>query len=206
MANNGGAVLFYASPWERDTIVRLANWLMGQSWCGNLTVSERAGDIQGTLSAALIGCQGERAPDLTMSFRWGPEANESGYAGTIYSSGGVAGQGQHGSMGRSELHNILFARGPGFKDSLKVGTPTGNIDLSPTILKLLGLPKVDGMDGRALAEAMVGGPEPSEVDWHTDFHSTENPIGDRVYRQQIKLSRVGETVYVDGGDSSNGAR
>ena len=206
VANNGGAVLFYASPWNRDTIVRLANWLMGQSWCGNLTVSEKVGDIQGTLPAALIGCQGERAPDLTMSFRWGPEANNSGYAGAIYSTGGAAGQGQHGSMGRSELHNILFARGPGFKDALKVGTPTGNIDLSPTIMKLLGLPRAEGMEGRDLAEAMVGGPEPLEVDWQSDLHSTECPIDDRVYRQQIRLSRVGETVYVDGGDSSNGAR
>lgn len=205
-ANNGGAVLFYSSPWERDTVVRLASWLMTQPWCGNLTVSERVGDIQGTLPASLVGCEGERAPDLTMSFRWKPDANSLGYAGSIYSTGGISGQGQHGSMGRSELHNILFARGPGFKQALKVGTPTGNIDLSPTIMKLLGLPEEGGVEGRALAEAMVGGPDPSDVVWHSDLHSTECPIGERMYRQQIRLSRVGRTAYVDGGDSSNGAR
>ena len=30
VANNGGAVLLYSSPWDRDTAVRLARWLMAQ--------------------------------------------------------------------------------------------------------------------------------------------------------------------------------
>ena len=206
VANNGGAVLFYSSPWERDTIVRLAQWLMSQPWCGNVTVGERVGQVEGALPASLVGNEGERAPDLTMSFRWRPDANEAGYAGTIYSSGGVAGQGQHGSMGRSELHNILFAGGPDFKKSLRSATPSGNIDLTPTILKLLGLPAVDGMEGRALEEAMSDGPDPAEVDWSSDFYSTECQLRDQVYRQQIRLSRVGDSVYVDEGTSSLGRR
>ena len=205
-ANNGGAVLFYSSPWDGDTVARLARWLMAQPWCGNVTVGQRVGDIQGTLPASLMGNDGERAPDVTMSFRWRPDANQAGYTGTIYSSGGTPGQGQHGSMGRSELHNILFARGPGFKEGLKVDAPSGNIDLTPTILKLLGLPSVDGMEGRALEEAMAGGPDPAEVDWSSDFYSTDCLVGDRVYRQQIRLSRVGDSVYVDEGSSSLGSR
>ena len=120
---------------------------MAQPWCGNVTVGQRVGQIEGTLAASLVGNEGERAPDVTMSFRWRPEANDAGYTGTIYSSGGTPGQGQHGSMGRSELRSILFARGPGFKDGLKVDAPSGNIDLAPTILKLLELPAVDGMEG-----------------------------------------------------------
>ena len=206
VANNGGAVLFYSSPWNRDTAVRLARWLMAQPWCGNVTVAEKVGRVQGTLPASLVGNEGERAPDITMSFRWRSEANDAGYAGTIYSSGGTPGQGQHGSMGRSELHNILFARGPDFKEVLKVDAPSGNIDLTPTILKLLGLPSVEGMEGRALQEAMAGGPDPTDVDWYSDFYSTQCLAGDRVYRQQIRLSRVGDSVYVDGGTSSLGRR
>ena len=41
VANNGGAVLFYSSLWDRGTSVRLARWLMAQPWCGNVTVGER---------------------------------------------------------------------------------------------------------------------------------------------------------------------
>ena len=92
--------LFYSSPWDKDTVARLARWLMAQPWCGNVTVGQRVGDIQGTLPASLMGNDGERAPDVTMSFRWRPDANQAGYTGTIYSSGGTPGQGQHGSMGR----------------------------------------------------------------------------------------------------------
>ena len=126
--------------------------------------------------------------------------------GPFFSSGGAAGQGQHGSMGRSELHNILFARGPDFKESLKVEAPSGNIDLTPTLLKLLGLPSVNGMEGRALEEALAGGPDPTDLEWFSDFYSTECQAGDKMYRQQIRLSRVGDSVYIDGGTSSLGSR
>ena len=179
---------------------------MGQPWCGNLTVSELVDGVQGTLPGSLVGSEGERGPDVTMSFRWRSNANEAGYAGSVYSSGGTPGQGQHGSMGRSELHNILFARGPRFKGGLKVDAPSGNIDLAPTILSLLGLQPVPGMEGRVLAEAIAGGPDPADVDWSSDLYSTQALAGNRVYRQQIRLSRVGDTVYVDEGTSSLGRR
>lgn len=206
IASNGGAVLFYAAPWERQTVERLAQWLMTQPWCGNITVGERAGDIPGALPAALVGNEGERAPDLTLSFRWRPDANAAGYAGTIYSTGGAPGHGQHGSMSSSEMHNVLFASGPSFREGLKVNVPSGNVDLAPTVLHLLGLPPEDGMEGRALKEAMGSGPDPAEVDWSSDFYSTDCAAGEKVYRQQIKLSRVGHAVYVDEGASSLGPR
>ena len=206
VANNGGAVLFYSSPWNRDTVVSLVEWLMSQPWCGNLTVSERVGHIPGTLPAALVGGEGPRAPDVAMSFRWSPEANPSGYVGTISSTGGVPGQGQHGSMGRSELHNILFARGPAFKDNLVVDVPSGNIDLTPTILELLGLPPAEDMEGRVLDEALAGGPDPAMVEWFSDLHSTDCTVENKVYRQQIRVVRVAETVYVHEGTSSLGSR
>ena len=202
VAHNGGAVLFYATPWDRETVARLAQWLMAQPWCGNVTVGQRVGKIPGALPESLTGSEGERAPDLTMSMRWRPDSNDVGYDGTIFSTGGVPGQGQHGSMGQSELHNILFARGPGFKKGIRVETPSGNIDLTPTILKLLGLPADEGMEGRALVEALDGGPDQSEIEWSSDFYSAQCQAGDRIYRQQIKLCRVGNSVYVDGGTSS----
>lgn len=206
VANNGGAVLFYSIPRSSDTVVSLVEWLMSQPWCGNLTVAERVGHIPGTLPAALVGNEGQRAPDVAMSFRWNPTGNPAGYGGTIFSTGGKAGQGQHGSMGRSELHNILFARGPGFKHNLVVEVPSGNIDLTPTILALLGLPPVENMEGRVLGEALSGGPEPADVEWFSDLHSTDCPVGEKVYRQQIRLSRIGDTVYVHEGDSSLNSR
>ena len=141
-----------------------------------------------------------------MSFRWNSATNDGGYQGKVYSTSGRAGQGQHGSMSKHEMNNVMFAWGPGFKRGVSVDVPSGNIDVAPTILNLLGLPGGEAMDGRVLAEALVGGPDPDSVEWSSELHSTERRLKEKVYRQQIKLSVVGETTYVDEGNSTLGWR
>ena len=206
VANNGGSALFYTTDGDADTADRLAEWLMGQEWCGALTVSDAVGEIPGTLPASVVGNQGPRGPDISMSFRWSSAPNNAGYNGKVYSTGGRAGQGQHGSMSKHEMNNVMFAWGPGFKQGVSLGVPSGNIDVAPTILHLLGLPGGDAMDGRVLAEALAGGPNPDAVDWSSELYSTERRLKEKVYRQQIKLSVVGDTTYVDQGNSTLGWR
>ena len=62
------------------------------------------------------------------------------------------------------------------------------------------------MNGRVLAEALNGGPDPNTVDWSAELYSTERRLKEKVYRQQIKLSVVGDTTYVDQGNSTLGWR
>ena len=135
-----------------------------------------------------------------MSFRWDSVANEAGYSGTVYSTHGEPGAGQHGSMSRHEMNNILFAGGPSFRSNLKLDIPSGNLDLTPTILKVLGIGLSGDMHGRVLEEALTGGPNDSDVDWSTELHHAEHTLGGQVYRQQIKVSTVGTTSYVDEGN------
>jgi arylsulfatase A-like enzyme len=200
VAQNGGAVLFYTPPGDLDTTQRLAAWLMAQPWCGAVTASDAVAGIPGTLPASLVGNQGPRAPELTMSFRWDSTANEAGYPGTVYSTHGQVGTGQHGSMSRHEMHNVLIVGGLSFKPGLKLETPSGNLDLAPTILKILDINGDEGMHGRVLEEALVDGPDASDVEWSTDFHNAEHNLGEMVYRQEIKISSVGSTYYVDEGN------
>ena len=206
VAQNGGAVLFYIEEGDHTTGRRLIVWLMEQEWCGTVTVAEALSGIQGTLPTALVGLDGPRSPDVAMSFRWSPRANAAGYLGWVYSTSGRYGRGQHGSMGRSELKNVLFARGPHFKQGTTLNTPSGNIDLAPTILRLLNITHEGGMDGRVLEEAFIDGPEEPDVDWSRDLYSTERRLTKKMFRQQIRLSRVGDTVYVDEGNSTLGWR
>ena len=138
MANNGGSVLFYVHECEPTAALALADWLIGQNWCGPLFASERVGLPPGSLPASLIGCDGPRSPDLIMSFPWDSEPNVSGYPGRSFATGGAPGQGQHGSMSRHELKNVGLASGPSIRKAARIDTPTGNIDLAPTILRLLG--------------------------------------------------------------------
>tara|TARA_B100001964_G_C14168226_1_gene570164 strand:- start:1013 stop:1423 length:411 start_codon:yes stop_codon:yes gene_type:complete len=134
-----------------------------------------------------------------MSFRWDSNTNDAGYSGTAYSTYGEPGTGQHGSMSKHEMNNILFARGPSFKSNVKLDTPSGNYDVAPTILRILGLSGGEGMHGRVLEEALEGGP--SEVGWIVELHDAEHNLGDKTYKQRIKISTVGTTSYVDEGNS-----
>lgn len=214
-APNGGSALFYAHDSDPSTCQRLAEWLMSHPWCGPLLAGQAAGTIEGTLPASLCGCEGPRAPDIAMSFKWNSDPNNAGFRGQVGSTGGQPGQGSHGSMSRHELRNVMFARGPSFKAGIKVETPTGNIDLAPTVLHILGVNGAPGsvgpvgavgMNGRVLYEALKGSENPGEPDWATELHNTERRVGDLVYRQQIQLCRVGETCYLEQGSSTLGER
>ena len=200
VAQNGGAALFYTRPGDIGTAERLAAWLMAQPWCGTITASDAVAGIPGTLPASLVGNQGPRTPELTVSFHWDSSPNEAGYDGKVYATGGEPGAGQHGSMSRHEMKNILFASGPSFKSTLKLDTPSGNLDLAPTILRILGISGDWKMHGRVLEEALAGGPSASDVDWSTELHHAEHSLGGKIYRQQIKISRVGSASYVDEGN------
>ena len=199
VAGNGGSALFYARDRDAAVVDRLAEWLMRQRWCGALVASDAVGHVEGALPASLIGIEGMRAPDLAMSFRWDSRKNAAGYAGYAFSTGGAPELGQHGSMSRHEMRNSLFARGGSFKSGVRIESPTGNIDLAPTILRLLGIDGGAAMQGRALREALVDG---APVEWQTDTHRAERRIGDGAYRQHITLSRVDGTSYVDEGNGA----
>lgn len=197
VAPNGGAALFYATSNIPGTTERLAEWLMCQPWCGPLLASSAAGDIEGTLPASLAGLDGPRAPALTMSFAWNSQVSASGYAGHAYSTSLGPGQGQHGSMSPHETRNVMFARGPSFRRSTAIHSPTGNVDIAPTVLRLLGLPSGDAMAGRVLAETLMDGP--GDVEWYSETHIAERETSAGRYTQTIQVSRAGNTVYLDHG-------
>lgn len=196
VANNGGSALLYLNEPDAGSAGRLAGWLMEQPYAGAICAAARLGPVPGTLPAALIGCDGPRSPDLTLSFRWDSEPNSAGYLGQAPSTGGRVGQGQHGSMSWHELRNVGLARGPSFRNGTTLETPTGNCDAAPTALHLLGIPVPPGvMDGRVLNEALVdaAGDGPPAI---ATTHRAE--LGQ--YRQEIQISAVGDTRYVDWGN------
>ena len=200
VAPNGGSALFYTSDETSanpETTRKLAEWLMSQPWCGALLASEAAGEIPGTLPAALAGLEGPRAPALAMSFHWDSAPNVAGLRGHAWSTSLGPGQGQHGSMSPHETRNVCFARGPEFRESTVVDSPTGNVDLAPTILHLLGLPGAGTMHGRVLSETLRDCSEP--VDSLNETHLAEHEIAGGRFRQSVTVSRVGNTVYVDQG-------
>ena len=71
---------------------------------------------------------------------------------------GVAGNsnhGMHGSFSPRDVHNTLLASGPDFAEAFTDTLPSGNVDVAPTIAKILGL-DLPQADGRPLLEALRG--------------------------------------------------
>ncbi|MEX2177827.1 MAG: hypothetical protein WD801_03895, partial [Gemmatimonadaceae bacterium] len=89
------------------------------------------------------------------------------------------------------------AAGPDFKSGLVDGVPAAATDIVPTLLHVMGLVPDAPLDGRVLAEALVGGPAPAEITVARETLSAS--VGG--YRQSLRRSRVGDTLYVDEGDA-----
>ena len=201
-AANGGAVLFYVHDGEHGTADRLAEWLMSQPWCGPVVASEAVGPVEGTVAAEIVGAEGPRAPDLAVSLAWSSEENAAGVPGHAYCVGAAPGLGMHGSMSAHEMRCTLIAAGPGFKQATVSELPTGNVDVGPTVLNLLGLEAPAGADGRVVQEAMVGGAQVREPVSEDREYTAERTVRGGKFRQTVSVSRVGKTAYVDYGTVS----
>jgi len=117
----------------------------------------------------------------------------------VVSDGGTKGKGTHASLSRFDMHNTLVAGGPDFRKGMLDEMPTGNADVAPTILYILGVTPPAPMDGRVLYEALATGtgsapkPETKTIEASCDrgyFH----------WHQYLKFSIVGDAIYFDEGN------
>ena len=112
----------------------------------------------------------------------------------------AAGKGTHATLSRFDMHNMLIASGPDFKRDGKNDLPSGNVDLAPTILQILGLKPVQKMDGRILIEGMTI-PTSSQKPEKKTIEATKH-FQSGTWRQSLQISRVGETTYLDEGNGA----
>jgi arylsulfatase A-like enzyme len=111
----------------------------------------------------------------------------------------AAGKGTHATLSRFDMHNMLIAAGPDFKHGETNDLSSGNVDLAPTIVQILGI-KPPKMDGRILSEAMTVAvpaqkPETKTIEATKHFRSG-------TWRQSLQISRIGSTVYLDEGNGA----
>ncbi len=197
--NLGGSTFFYVFEHHRPTVERLVEFLQGTDFAG---VIFSALDLPGTFPLALGRLDaGPGAPDVVVAMRWKEDRNAWNVAGTIASVGGRIGSGAHGSLSRFDMNNTLIASGPDFRSGHVSEVPSGNIDLAPTVLALLGVERPASMDGRVLAEALAGasvGVDPPKVE--TETFKASRDLGYRRWRQDLVVSRVGGVTYFEQGN------
>jgi len=157
-------------------------------------------DVEGAfrLDQVRIGTTNS-VPDVLVAMRWSAEKSEFGTPGLLVSEGGKKGKGSHGSLSRFDMRNTLVAAGPDFKSGLINELPTGNADVAPTILRILGISPSSPMDGRVLEEALVDGrPVEAKPVTKTDEKSRDLPLFR--WHQYLKYTEYGGALYFDEGN------
>jgi arylsulfatase A-like enzyme len=201
LAANGGSVLFYVVGHDKKLIRRLVEFLQQSDFAGVIFTKE---PMEGTFGLTQALIQRGDAPDVVMAFRWTDLQNQFGVTGEIDADWQrAAGKGTHATLSRFDMHNTLIAAGPDFKRGQTDDLPTGNVDLVPTILQILGIKVPHQMDGRILSEAVAAptsllpAPKPEAKTIEATKHFSSG-----TWRQSLQISRVGSTIYLDEGNGA----
>jgi predicted AlkP superfamily pyrophosphatase or phosphodiesterase len=214
IASSGQTMLLHVKDRDPARVQRLTEFLMAQEWTGVLFTAARSSDysevvegiVPGTFALELIHLANtERGPDIVVTFPWSSAPGPNGAPGTDYTetageTGPLTGaQGNHGSTSPWTVRNTFIAWGTDFKRGATVRTPVSNVDLTPTLLALMGLdgdPALPRFDGRAITEAFIDGPDPEKMPMRTVTYITASR--DRSYQAEIQLSNTkGGNYYVD---------
>jgi hypothetical protein len=161
-------------------------------------------DLPGTFRLDDVKMESLNAPDVVMSFRWYNSKNQFGNPGMIDADWQrKAGGGTHATLSPFDMHNTLIAAGPDFHRGQTDELPTGNVDIAPTILHILGIKSSRAMDGRVLFEAMAGTNQPSNgKSAETKTIEARKKFSGGTWRQSLRVSRVGSTIYLDEGSGA----
>jgi arylsulfatase A-like enzyme len=211
LASSGQTQLIHVRDRDRTRIHQIVDFLKAQEWTGALFTAGRAGSDgavpvegiePGTFSTQFIHLDhAERGPDIVLTFPWSSEKNAFGVAGAdgaaARTTGPLKGEaGNHGSMSPWTVHNTFLAWGADFKRAAVVNTPVSNVDITPTLIALMGLDRDPGMppfDGRAITEALVDGPEEEQVVTQT----TTFTVRDGGFQAALQVSEAGGRRYLD---------
>jgi len=143
------------------------------------------------------------APDVVIGMRWSADKSSNGTPGLVFYDGAdrKAGEGMHVTLSPFDMHNTLIASGPDFRRGVADDLPTGNVDVAPTILWILGISPAQPMDGRVLTEALtidgprVGTPRTTQIE-------AKNSQGKFIWRQYLKRTELNGVVYLDEGNGA----
>ena len=157
----GATALIYVTGHDAATTAKAVQVLQGAPSSGVIFTRE---PIEGTFPLSAVGVDSPDAPDIVVAPRWSAEKNAFGVPGTLIHDGAKkSGLGMHGSLSPFDQTNTLIAAGPDLLSGVRNDLPSGNIDIAPTVLWLLGIRPLAPLDGRVLFEAIRDRkPEPAK--------------------------------------------
>jgi arylsulfatase A-like enzyme len=192
VAANAGSDYLFVPDHNPDTVKAAVVSMQSRMQFGAIFVSDKYGDITGTLPMSLVNTEngvGGRSPDIIVSFSFDENAVVAGRRGTGYASS-INRRGDHGSFSPTDVHISLMAHGPDFKSGLLDTLPTANVDLAPTIARILNL-NMPGVQGRVLEEALEGGPPITDYTVSSKLHRSSRKSGLKI---KLPIDLDGRTI------------
>ncbi len=116
-----------------------------------------------------------RAPEIIVSFSYDENVTVAGKPGVSYASS-INRRGDHGSFSPTDTHISLMASGPDFKSGLHNTLPTSNVDIAPTVARILKFSMPD-VQGRVLEETLRAGPPVTEYRVVNKTHRSSTRTG-----------------------------
>jgi arylsulfatase A-like enzyme len=98
------------------------------------------------------------------------------------------------------MHNTCIAAGPDFRKGAQDDLPSGNIDITPTVLWLLGVEPEHKPSGRVLAEALAQPGSAATPSCETRRLEAVFHAQDSIWHQYLKYSEVNGVLYFDEGN------
>lgn len=195
---NSGSSLLYLPDHSNAVIEKLVHFF--QRWKSTGVIFTRKA-MPGTFALSDVHLDSDSAPDILISLRWMSDPNKFGAHGLITAdrSSYSPGQGAHVSLSPFDMHNTLVAAGPDFRPGITNSLPSGNVDIAPTILYLLGIKPPQPMDGRVLSESLKN-PALSPAQAAPRRLETSAPISGSTWHQYLNLTEVNGVTYSDEGN------
>ena len=178
VAANAGSDYLFVPDGNIETVKAAVVSLQSRLQFGAIFVSDKYGEIAGTLPMSLIKTENSgngRAPDIIVSFSFDENVAVAGKSGVSYASS-VNRRGDHGSFSPTDTHISLLAYGPDFKSGLYDTLPTANVDIAPTVARILKFSMPD-VQGRVLDESLRGEPGVAEYAVLNKTHRSSTKTG-----------------------------
>jgi hypothetical protein len=178
VAANAGSDYLFVPDGSIETVKAAVVSLQSRLQFGAIFVSDRHGEIAGTLPMSLIKTESSasgRAPDIIVSFSYDQNVTVAGKSGVSYASS-VNRRGDHGSFSPTDTHISLLATGPDFKSGFADTLPTANVDIAPTVARILQF-DMPAVQGRVLEEALQGGRPVTEYTVVNNMHRSSTRSG-----------------------------
>jgi hypothetical protein len=175
VAANAGSDYLFVPDGNIETVKAAVVSLQSRLQFGAIFVSDKHGEIAGMSLIKTESSASGRTPDIIVSFSYDENVAVAGRSGISYASS-VNRRGDHGSFSPTDVHISLLASGPDFKSGFYDPLPTANVDIAPTVARILQF-DMPAAEGRVLDESLQGGPPVTEYTVLNKVHRSSTRSG-----------------------------